>query len=96
MSPAAVEKVAAGLAPVLPNAVNGTKQHASTARRPPLVYSGSLDEYESFQVTNVIGKEFPKLQLSQIVNDDNKIRDLAILGEMDPPRSSLREQTLTR
>ncbi|EXJ80743.1 hypothetical protein A1O3_07027 [Capronia epimyces CBS 606.96] len=44
----------------------------------PLKYSGSLDEYESFDVTSVIGKEYPKLQLSSIVNDDTKIRDLAI------------------
>jgi hypothetical protein len=52
-------------------------KNSSTA---PLIYSGSLDEYESFQVTNVIGKEFPKLQLSEIVNNDDKVRDLAILG----------------
>ncbi|KAK3631164.1 hypothetical protein LTR22_021171 [Elasticomyces elasticus] len=48
--------------------------------REPLKYSGSLDEYESFDVTNVIGKEFPALQLSQILSDDTKIRDLAITG----------------
>ena len=46
----------------------------------PLTYSGSLDEYENFDVTAVIGREFPKLQISEILNDDNKIRDLAILG----------------
>ena len=46
----------------------------------PLTYSGSLDSYEHFDVTNVIGREFPTLQLSDIVNDDTKVRDLAILG----------------
>ncbi|KAK5705084.1 hypothetical protein LTR97_002198 [Elasticomyces elasticus] len=46
--------------------------------REPLQYSVSLDEYESFDVTNVIGKEFPALQLSQILSDDTKIRDLAV------------------
>ena len=47
----------------------------------PLKYSGSLDEYESFDVTSVIGREFRNLQVSQILHDDRKIRDLAILGE---------------
>lgn len=48
-------------------------------QRAPLLYSGSLDEYDSFDVTNVIGKEFPYLQLSDILNDERKIRDLAVL-----------------
>jgi len=47
----------------------------------PLRYSGSLDSYENFDVTAVIGREFPTLQLSEILHDDNKIRDLAILGK---------------
>jgi hypothetical protein len=46
----------------------------------PLQYSGSLDAYESFDVTNAIGREFPKVQLSEIIKDDAKIRDLAITG----------------
>ncbi|KAF2395493.1 alpha-ketoglutarate-dependent sulfonate dioxygenase [Trichodelitschia bisporula] len=45
----------------------------------PLKYSGSLDVYESHDVTPVIGKEFPRLQLTDILGDDSKIRDLAIL-----------------
>jgi hypothetical protein len=47
----------------------------------PLNYSGSLDSFENFDVTAVIGREFPKLQLSQIIEDDVKIRDLAIIGK---------------
>ncbi|KAL2001522.1 hypothetical protein VTN02DRAFT_1663 [Thermoascus thermophilus] len=47
--------------------------------REPLKYSGSLDEYRHFDVTPVIGTEFPEVQLTDILNDDNKIRDLAIL-----------------
>lgn len=46
----------------------------------PLKYSGSLDSYEQFDVTKVIGREFSNLQLSEILHDDTKIRDLAILG----------------
>lgn len=47
----------------------------------PLKYSGSLDSYDHFDVTAVIGREFPKLQLNEILSDDIKIRDLAVLGE---------------
>ncbi len=46
----------------------------------PLKYSGSLDSYEQFDLTPVIGREFPRLQLNDILNDDAKIRDLAVLG----------------
>lgn len=56
---------------------NGLTQ--SSAFPQPLTYSGSLDAYESHDVTNVIGREFPKLQLSEILSDDAQVRDLAIL-----------------
>jgi hypothetical protein len=58
------------------------KVKASTTNRldAPLQYSGSLNEYKSFDVTPVIGREFPNLQITDILNDDTKIRDLAILG----------------
>jgi hypothetical protein len=47
----------------------------------PLIYSGSLDEYESFDLTPVIGREFSStLQLSEILHDDAKIRDLGTIG----------------
>ena len=49
--------------------------------RKPIQYSGSLDKFESFDVTPVIGEEFPKLQLSEILADDEKVRDLAVLGK---------------
>lgn len=52
----------------------------TSAFRTPLKYSGSLDAFEHFDVTSVIGREFPKLQLSEILEDDAKIRDLAITG----------------
>lgn len=63
-----------------PTSVPVTKVLNSSRLNEPLKYSGSLDQYESFDVTNAIGKEFPTLQLSSILNDDQKIRDLAILG----------------
>lgn len=48
--------------------------------REPLKYSGSLDEYESSDVTTAIGREYPSVQLSSILHDERKIRDLAITG----------------
>ncbi|EXJ77834.1 hypothetical protein A1O3_08993 [Capronia epimyces CBS 606.96] len=51
---------------------------AKGLRRTPLKYSGTLDQYKSFDVTAVIGREFPELQLSSILNDNAKVRDLAI------------------
>jgi hypothetical protein len=46
----------------------------------PLNYGGSLDEYPSFDVTSVIGREFPTASILEILKDDAKIRDLAITG----------------
>lgn len=69
------------LAPNTPlTAVPVTKTVTSTKLTGPLTYSGSLDQYKSFDVTNVIGREYPELQLADILNDDTKIRDLAITG----------------
>ncbi|KAH8806059.1 taurine catabolism dioxygenase TauD, TfdA family protein [Xylogone sp. PMI_703] len=44
----------------------------------PLRSSGSLDGYTSFEVTPAIGRDYADLQLAEIVNDDRKVRDLAI------------------
>lgn len=66
----------------LPHHPSKGSQGTTTANKfpTPLKYSGSLDSYEHFDVTAVIGREFPKLQLSEILNDDAKVRDLAITG----------------
>jgi hypothetical protein len=57
------------------------RKSISASRLPgPLKYSGSLDEYESFDLTAAIGREFSTLQLSEILHDDAKIRDLGIIG----------------
>lgn len=57
-----------------------TQKSEDDTRRLPLTYSGSLDSYKSFDLTPVIGREFPDVQLSTLLSDDRKIRDLAILG----------------
>lgn len=70
-------------------AVEGCIKHASTANRlpGPLNYIGTLDSYRHFDTTSVIGREFPDLQLSEILHDDFKIRDLAVLGWSCRPHS---------
>jgi hypothetical protein len=59
-----------------------TKTVLTSSLLSPLKYSGSLDQYKSREVTPVIGREFQELQLSEILSDDNKIRDLAITGTL--------------
>lgn len=63
-----------------------TVQHDDTGYPTLYNYSGTLDKYESFDVTKVIGREFPNAQLSELLPDDAKIRDLAILGWLTFPR----------
>ncbi|CAI6090569.1 unnamed protein product [Clonostachys chloroleuca] len=48
--------------------------------REPFRSSGSLDMYQQIQVTPLIGTEFPKLQVTDILWDNQKIRDLAIMA----------------
>lgn len=83
MSAAAMAPPAADVDLAIPTAPVGPVKSidaSSTPRTTPLKYTGSLDQYKQFDVTNVIGREFPELQLSEILNDDAKIRDLAVLG----------------
>lgn len=47
----------------------------------PLAYSGSLDHLSFFEVTPIIGREYPTTQIADILNAENaeqQIRDLAI------------------
>ena len=51
--------------------------------REPLKLKGLLDKYKSFEVTPVIGKEFPDANLAEWMkapNSDELLRDLAILS----------------
>ena len=50
----------------------------------PYTASGALNEYESFDVTPIIGREFPKANLVDWLNAPNSdalIRDLAITSK---------------
>jgi len=67
------------------------KEKSGLVNEPPrqrLKYSGSLDCFERFDVTTVIGTEFfPGVQLAQLLvapNSDDLLRDLALLGFPDP------------
>lgn len=53
----------------------------TTAARQPLEYRGKLDEFNSFDVTPVIGREFPNAKLADWLrapNSDELLRDLAV------------------
>jgi alpha-ketoglutarate-dependent taurine dioxygenase len=65
--------------PKIKKSVGSITQPAGTHHPAPLEYAGTLDHYESFDVTSVIGREFPKLQLTDILSDDAKVRDLGII-----------------
>ena len=59
---------------------NGSTETSTTARE-PLKQSGNLDQYESFDVTPVIGREFKTGNLAEWLrapNSDELLRDLAI------------------
>jgi alpha-ketoglutarate-dependent taurine dioxygenase len=63
----------------MPSFTNGSSKSGPGLQRTPLQYSGSFDEYESIDLAAAIGREYPKVQLRDIIVDDSKIRDLAIL-----------------
>lgn len=53
----------------------------TTAARQPLEYRGKLDEFDSFDVTPIIGREFPDAKLVDWLrapNSDELLRDLAV------------------
>ena len=55
-----------------------------TGHKEPLKLSGALDQYASFDVTPVIGREFPEASLADWLrapNSDELIRDLAITSK---------------
>lgn len=48
----------------------------------PLKYSGSLDHLDYFEITPIIGREYPTVQVTDVLNAPNaedQIRDLAII-----------------
>lgn len=78
-----VDVVASSPVPVAGGKITTSQETSQkTPIKEPLKYSGSLDAYKNFDVTPIIGREFPDVQLTDILNDDAKLRDLAITGEL--------------
>jgi hypothetical protein len=64
--------------------VEGASEDKTKYIREPLQLKGALDQYKSFEVTPIIGKEFPEAQLTEWLaadNADDLIRDLAITSK---------------
>lgn len=60
---------------------------SKSQHKEPLKLSGALDTHESFDVTPVIGREFPKANLVEWLNAENSdelLRDLAITSNNHP------------
>ena len=70
--------------PVVPNVAPSVKSAFANRLYGPLQYSGSLDAYRYIESTPVIGREYPDIQLTDLLNDDQKLRDLAVLGSRYP------------
>ncbi|KAL0943296.1 alpha-ketoglutarate-dependent sulfonate [Colletotrichum truncatum] len=52
-----------------------------TGHKEPLKLSGALDKFEHFEVTPIIGREYPNVDLKELLrapNSDDLLRDLAI------------------
>ncbi|KAF2730601.1 putative TfdA family taurine dioxygenase [Polyplosphaeria fusca] len=65
----------------LPIPPTGATEPQATYPREPLQLKGALDQYKSFDVTPVIGREFPEANLKEWLrapNSDELLRDLAI------------------
>lgn len=61
--------------------INAKEDQKSTHQTQWLKPSGVLDQYESFDVTPIIGREFPTASIKEWLeapNSDDLIRDLAI------------------
>jgi hypothetical protein len=68
--------------------VEVTSENKPKYIREPLKLKGVLDQFKSFDVTPVIGKEFPDAQLTDWLaadNADDLIRDLGITSKYDLP-----------
>jgi hypothetical protein len=63
-----------------------TKPVKTVVHKEPLKQKGVLNAYKHFDVTPVIGREFPEVNLKSLLraeNSDDLIRDLAITGKSD-------------
>ncbi len=69
--------------PVVP-IVEDSKITLKGLERTPIKLSGALDAFESFDVTPVIGREFPNASLKDFLrapNSDDLLRDLSATSQ---------------
>jgi len=81
MAPSLTETVTDVTSNGLVNALKTSKLDSSKHRE-PLKLSGALDDAKYFEATTVIGREYPDLQISDLMTSprrDEYIRDLAII-----------------
>lgn len=60
-----------------------------TKAQQPIPLTGTLDQFESFDITPVIGREFPKANLVDWLNapnSDELLRELAVTSEFLPEK----------
>lgn len=83
MAPSLVETTTEPIVPIEEGKIN-----LKGLQRVPLKSSGALDAFESFDVTPVIGREFPNASLKDFLrapNSDELLRDLALTSETPSP-----------
>jgi len=71
--------------PVTATTDSPLKTKSASILHAPLKYSGSLDQFKSFDVTSAIGREYPEVQLADLINAPNAdtlLRDLAITSTL--------------
>lgn len=67
-----------------PESSTETVKPSRSQHKEPLQLQGALDQFKSFDVTPIIGKEFPTANLKdwlEAPNSDELLKDLAITGE---------------
>lgn len=86
MAPHSEEVVTRAAEPVYSKEASNDLKEApkpTNSSKAPLKLNGVLNQFKSFDVTPVIGKEFPDASLAEWLrapNSDELIRDLAITG----------------
>lgn len=80
MAPSVADSTTTPVVPIVEGDISATK----TLQKEPLKLSGVLESFDSFDVTPVIGREFPTANLAEWLrapNSDELLRDLAITSK---------------
>ena len=94
MAPAVVETPSHDTIPQKPQ--NGTS--SGYLLRKPLVSTGALDKYDSYDITPVVGREFPHLDLTELINAPNAdelLAELALTSTQHSLERTVRSDKLT-